>query len=254
MADTGLRRGVWFACSILLVLLAWEAVCRFFAVPSFILPPPSIVMQSLWEMKGPLLGHHLMATLQEVLIGLGLSVVLGPALALLMRSSRVIEQLLYPMLVISQTIPIIALSPVLVLWFGYELTGKIAVTMLFTFFPIVVSTYDGLGQTRQEMVDLFRTMGANRRQIFFKLRLPASLPTFFSGLKVAATYSVAGATIGEWLGASAGLGYYARRASGNFQAPALFASVLILSLLGMLMFTLVSLVERRFTQTKRKAR
>jgi putative hydroxymethylpyrimidine transport system permease protein len=129
------------------------------------------------------------------------------------------------------------------LWFGYDLTGKIAVTILFTFFPIVVSTYDGLKACDREMMNLLRTMGANKWQLFSKLQLPASLPHFFSGLKVAATYSVSGATIGEWLGASEGLGYFGRRASGNFQAPALFASVLLLSILGMLLFWLAGRLE-----------
>lgn len=240
------QRGVWFGFSIALFLIAWELACRLLAIPPFILPPPSAVAISLWELRESLLGLHLWATLKEVLIGLSISIVFGISLAFAMNASRIVERLVYPYIVISQTIPIIALSPVFILWFGYDLSGKIAVTILFTFFPIVVNTYDGLRSTDKDTLNLLKTMGATRGQIFTKLQLPSSLPHFFSGLKVAATYSVAGATIGEWLGASEGLGYFGRRASGNFQAPALFASVLLLTVLGMLLFWVVGRVEKHF--------
>ncbi|MED1724516.1 ABC transporter permease [Brevibacillus parabrevis] len=242
-----MSRGIWFGISIAIFFAAWEAVCRIFDVPPFILPPPSTVVVALWDLRESLLGVHLWATLKEVLLGLSVSIVFGVLLAFAMSMSKLIERLVYPYIVISQTIPIIALSPVFILWFGYDLSGKIAVTILFTFFPIVVNTYDGLRSTDQEMLQLIKTMGANRWQIFTKLQLPSCLPHFFSGLKVAATYSVAGATIGEWLGASEGLGYFGRRASGNFQAPALFASVLLLSVLGMLLFWLVGRIERQLS-------
>ncbi|USG68206.1 ABC transporter permease [Brevibacillus ruminantium] len=246
------RKGLMFLLSLLGLLLVWETACRILDVPAFILPPPSAVFQSLWNLREQLLGLHLWATLKEVLLGLSASVLFGISLALVMTLSKSAERLIYPYIVISQTIPIIALSPVFILWFGYDLTGKIAVTILFTFFPIVVSTFDGLRACDREMTNLLRTMGASRWQLFRKLQLPASLPHFFSGLKVAATYSVSGATIGEWLGASEGLGYFGRRASGNFQAPALFASVLLLSLLGMLLFWLAGRLELRFAPHKRK--
>lgn len=248
------QRGVWFGISIGLFLITWEVSCHLFSFPPYILPPPSAVLRSLWELRETFFGQHLWATLKEVLIGLSAAVLFGVLLALAMNMSRVVERLVYPYIVISQTIPIIALSPVFILWFGYDLSGKIAVTILFTFFPIVVNAYDGLRSTDREMINLLTTMGANRWQIFTKLQLPSSLPHFFSGLKVAATYSVAGATIGEWLGASEGLGYFGRRASGNFQAPALFASVLLLSVLGMLLFWLVGRIEHHFAPQTRTRR
>ncbi|MGD8191235.1 ABC transporter permease [Brevibacillus ginsengisoli] len=229
------------------MILLWEVVCRVGNVPPFILPKPSEVIVSLWELRSLLFGEHFLATLEEVLLGLVSSIALGVLLAVLMRLSPIWERIIYPHIVISQTIPMIALSPIFIMWFGYSLTGKIAIATLFTFFPIVVSTYDGLGSSPKEMVDLLRTMGATRAQIFWKLQVPACLPHFFSGVKVAATYSVAGATIGEWLGASEGLGYFGRRASGNFQASALFASILILSAMGILLFLLATGLERRWT-------
>jgi len=248
------HQGIWYAASLLLLVAGWETVCRVLAIPPFILPPPSKVAYALWEQRDLLFGLHLWATWREVWIGLGLSILFGVLLAVLMLMSRPVERLVYPYIVISQTIPIIALSPVFILWFGYDMSGKIAVTILFTFFPIVVSTYDGLRSADQEMIDLLRTMGASRWQIFSKLQLPASMPSFFSGLKVAATYSVAGATIGEWLGASEGLGYFGRRASGNFQAPALFASVVLLSALGLLLFWMAGAAERKWAPHTRMAR
>ncbi len=244
------RSALGFGVSLALLLVIWECGCRLLAVPSFILPPPSKVLVSLWELRDMLFGEHFLITGYETALGLAASVLFGVGLAVAMSFSRTVEQIVYPYIVISQTIPMIALSPIFILWFGYDLSGKIAVTILFTFFPIVVSTFDGLRSAEREMVDLMRTMGATRWQIFYKLQVPSSLPSFFSGLKVAATYSVAGATIGEWLGASAGLGYFGRRASGNFQAPALFASVLILSLMGILLFWFAGWLEKRFVRAR----
>ncbi|MGC5328835.1 ABC transporter permease [Brevibacillus sp. SYSU BS000544] len=239
--------------SVLILFALWEAVCWLGAFPAFILPSPSSVIVSLWELREFLFGNHLLVTLKEVLLGLLVSIIVGVMLAIVMRWNRPIEKIIYPYLVFSQTIPLVALSPVFIMWFGYSLSGKIAIATLFTFFPIVVSMYDGLGSAPKQMVDLLRTMGASRWQIFWKLQLPSSLPQFFSGLKVAATFSVTGATIGEWLGASEGLGYFGRRASGNFQAPALFASVLVLALLGILLFCLVSYIEHLFVKKRKMA-
>ncbi|MBO8162660.1 MAG: ABC transporter permease [Brevibacillus sp.] len=252
MGERGQTPVIWFFASMSIFLIGWELACRLLQIPPFILPPPSAVILSLWELRGLLFGQHLWATLREVALGLCVSILFGVGLALAMNFSRPVQRIVYPYIVISQTIPIIALSPIFILWFGYSLSGKIAITILFTFFPIVVGTYDGLRAADREMVDLMKTMGATRWQIFCKLQIPSALPSFFSGLKVAATYSVAGATIGEWLGASEGLGYFGRRASGNFQAPALFASVLLLSALGMLLFGLAHRAEQRFMQKSRR--
>ncbi|WP_232699367.1 ABC transporter permease [Brevibacillus daliensis] len=237
---------LWFILSLVLVLLLWELLCRLMNVPAFLLPPPSEIAKALWNLRTQLIGEHLPTTLQEAILGLAISIVLGSGLAIWMRISATVEKMIYPYLIMSQTIPVLALSPVFIMWFGYELPGKIAIVVLFTFFPILVGTYDGLKRTEQEMVELFQTMGANRRQIFTKLQLPSALPHFFSGVKVAATFSVSGATVGEWLGASEGLGYFGRRAAGNFQAPNLFATVVLLSLMGIIFFLIFRWLEKRF--------
>ena len=230
---------------LLLLVLAWEGLVRIFSVPVFILPPPTAIFAALgkhWEL---LLFVHLPVTLSEVFLGLFLSIVIGLGAAMLIHFSEIGARVLYPMVIASQTIPIVALSPILIMWFGYSIWGKVAVTVLISFFPIVVGGVDGLRATNQEWVQLMKTMGANARQIFFKVQVPQALPAFFSGLKVAATASVIGATIGEWLGASEGLGYFSRRASNNLQADLLFATVLILSLAGFVLFLCIQWIEKK---------
>lgn len=229
---------------LLLLAAAWEAATRFLEVPHYIVPRLSGVFLSMWETR-ELLAKHALYTLQEALLGLGLSVLFGVLMAVWIEGSGLARKVLYPLVIASQTIPIVALSPVMVMWFGYEIWSKVAVVILFTFFPITVNTVDGFRQTDAGTLELLRTMGASRRQIFTKLKIPSALPSFFSGLKVAATYSIGGATIGEWLGAESGLGMYTKRASSMLRAEAVFAGVLLLSVLGILMFLAARWLEGR---------
>ena len=179
-----------------------------------------------------------------------ISIVGGVALAVSMFFSKTVEKMLYPTVVISQMIPIVALSPIFVLWFGYSIWSKVAVTVLMSFFSIVVGTYDGLKSSDREYMELFRSMGATRFHIFKKLQIPMALPSFFSGVKLAIVYALVGATIGEWLGASEGLGYYSRRMSGNLNAEGVFAAITILTIMGILLFALTSWVEKRLLKWK----
>src|SRR5690606_9854372 len=185
-------------------------------------------------------------TLAVIAIGLGISLVLGITLAISMNISKTLEQAFYPILITSQTIPIIALAPIFVLWFGYSIWSKIVVTIIITFFPITVSTFDGFRSTNKELKELFQTLGASKRQLFFKLEVPSALPSFFSGLKVAVPMSVIGAAIGEWLGAQAGLGYFSRRMMTQFDGAGVFAPIVILSLIGILLFAIVVFLEKLF--------
>lgn len=189
-------------------------------------------------------------TMLEFFIGFIIAVVGGVTLAVCMFFSKTIEKMLYPAVLISQMIPIIALSPIFVLWFGYSIWSKVAVTVLISFFPIVVGTYDGLKSSDKDYIELLRSMGANRWHIFRKLHIPMALPSFLSALKLAIVYALVGATIGEWLGASEGLGYYSRRMSGNLNAEGVFAAITLLTLLGILLFTLVTLLEKRILRWK----
>ena len=198
----------------------------------------------------PLLFEHLSATMLEFLIGFVISIIGGVALAVSMFFSKTVEKMLYPTVIISQMIPIVALSPIFVLWFGYSIWSKVAVTVLMSFFSIVVGTYDGLKSSDKEYMELLRSMGATRFHIFMKLQIPMALPSFFSGLKLAIVYALVGATIGEWLGASEGLGYYSRRMSGNLNAEGVFAAITILTIIGVLLFALISWIEQRVLKWK----
>jgi putative hydroxymethylpyrimidine transport system permease protein len=239
-----------FLLVVILVISIWEWIVRKGFIPSFILPSPSSIWGSLVENRQLLFEVHLPATLEEVLIGFGLSVIGGVLLGIGMHFSRTLEKVLYPFLVISQTVPLIAISPIFIMWLGYSIWSKIAVTILTAFFPIVVSTYDGLKLGANEYRELLLTMGANRWDIFKKIQVPMALPAFFSGLKMAVVYCVVGATIGEWLGASEGLGYFSRRMSGNLQADAVFAAIFLLSLMGIVLFLLISLLEKQLMKNK----
>ncbi|OBZ14470.1 ABC transporter permease [Bacillus sp. FJAT-27264] len=233
-----------FLLLLLFILGLWEMLARTGFLPPFILPGPLSIGTALYENRKILFGLHLPATLQEVLIGYALSVTCGTLLGLGMHTWRPLEKALYPFIIISQTIPLIALSPVFIMWFGYTLWSKVAVVFLTAFFPVVVGTYDGLQQKSPAYEDLLRTMGANTRQILLKTRIPLALPSFFSGLKLSMVYCVIGATIGEWLGGSKGLGYFSRRMAGNLQSKEMFAAVVLLSAMGVGLFLIITMIEK----------
>jgi putative hydroxymethylpyrimidine transport system permease protein len=228
----------------ILFLFSWELAVRLLDLPTFILPPPSKIIAAFWSLKKLLFMTHLPLTLLEIILGLVISVIIAFILSLLMLKSPGLERSIYPFLVISQTIPVIVLFPIIIMWFGYGLPGKVVMTVLITFFPVVVNTYDGLKNVDYRYLELLKTMGATSRQIFWKVRIPAALPSFFTGLKIGASVSVIGAVIGEWLGGNYGLGVFSRRMQSNLQADAVFAAVLILAGLGFGLFKLVNLAEK----------
>jgi putative hydroxymethylpyrimidine transport system permease protein len=231
--------------ALLMALLAlWEAACRFLNVPRYILPAPSLIARALWTWRGPLLTEHLPTTLTEILLGLSISVVVGVTLAVAMHLLPPVSRALYPLIVASQAIPIIAISPVFLFWFGYSLAQKVAVVVLVSFFPVVVSTRDGLRAADPDLLEWLRAAGASRWRLLRLAEGPAALPSFFSGLKMAASVSVIGAVLGEWLGGEKGLGIFGRRAVTTLKAPELFASVVLLALLGVALFLLAALAER----------
>lgn len=228
---------------VLTLLFVWEWIARGIAM-SFILPSPIQVVVKVWELRESLFLVHFPATLLVIVTGLCISIFLGVGLAVWMRASHIVEKTFYPLMISSQTIPIIALAPIFVLWFGYSLWSKVAVTILITFFPIAVNTFDGLRSGSKEFKDLLLTMGATKKDLFLKLYVPSALPHFYSGLKVAVTFSVIGAAIGEWLGAQEGLGYFSRRMMTQFDGAGVFAPILLLSLIGICLFLGVVLLEK----------
>jgi putative hydroxymethylpyrimidine transport system permease protein len=228
---------------ILVILLVWEIGARIYN-KSFVLPSPTDIALKLWELKSVLFLVHLPATLLIMVIGLLISIVVGVGLAVWMYMSKSAEKIFYPIIIASQTIPTIALAPIFVVWFGYSIWSKVIVTFLITFFPLTVSTFDGLRSSNKNLKELLLTMGASKKDIFLKLDVPSALPSIFSGLKVAVTVSVVGAAIGEWLGAQAGLGYFSRRMMTQFDGAAVFAPIVLLSVVGIILFLLVIWLEK----------
>lgn len=226
------------------LLIIWQAGAMGMDA-AYILPSPTQVLVRLWELREPLFTAHLPATLLCTGIGLVISVVLGILLAILMDASPVAEKTLYPVIVASQTIPTTALAPLFVLWFGYTIWSKVLVTVLITFFPITITVFDGFRSAKTDMIDLLRSFGAGNREIFLKLKIPASLPYFFSAIKMAIPLSIIGAAIGEWLGADAGLGYFSRRMMTQLDGAGVFAPIALLSVVAMAAVALVSWLERK---------
>ena len=233
------------AAMLVFALLMFWQIAAMGMNAAYIMPSPAQVVQRLWDLRGPIFTAHLPATMSVVVIGLMISIVLGMALAILMDASPVAEKALYPLVIASQTIPTTALAPLFVLWFGYSIWSKVLVTVLMTFFPVTITVFDGFRSVRTEMKELMFCMGADERQMFMKLKLPAVLPFFFSALKMAVPLSVIGAAIGEWLGAQSGLGYFSRRMMTQLDGAGVFAPILLLSVAAMLLTAVVTFLERR---------
>ncbi len=229
--------------TIVLLLVAWEVLVEVLDVQHWLLPPPSVIAAEISDSFGFLM-KQARTTSIETLIGFVASVTLAVIIASGIVWSRTVERSLYPIIITSQTIPIITLAPLLIIWVGPDMRSKIIVIVLFTFFPIVISLVSGLRSVDQEMVDMFRTLGASPWQTFRKLMIPAALPNFFSGLKVAAVFSVIGAVIGEWFGSSTGLGWLMKIAGGQFQTAKIFGAIAVLSILAMLLFAAVVALEK----------
>uniref|UniRef100_UPI003A947E3D ABC transporter permease n=1 Tax=Agathobaculum sp. TaxID=2048138 RepID=UPI003A947E3D len=185
------------------LLIVWQCISMGMNA-AYILPSPTQVLVRLWELRKPLFTAHLPATMLCTGVGLAISIALGLLLAIVMDASPSAEKMLYPLIVASQTIPTTALAPLFVLWFGYTIWSKVLVTVLITFFPIAMTVFDGFRSAKTDMVDMLKTFGAGKKEIFLKLKIPAALPYFFSALKMAIPMSIIGAAIGEWLGAQAG--------------------------------------------------
>ncbi len=238
-----MRRYLSSASVVIILLILWEVIVRVFAVPKYILPAPTQVIKALYIDYNLLFGHS-MQTVFEALAGFMLAILAGLALAVLMGLIPSVKKTFYPLLVISQTIPIVAVAPILIIWFGYGMMPKIIVVALVCFFPITVSLVEGLASVDQDMVKLLLVMGAKPWQIFKIVQFPGSLPAFFAGLKISVTYSIMGAVIGEWLGASQGLGVYLTRSMHSFLIEKVFAAIVVIAVLSLLLFALVSFFSR----------
>jgi NitT/TauT family transport system permease protein len=225
-----------------LLLAAWGIAGSLSSVPAFILPSPLAILHRVARDPGTLVFHSLV-TLQEVVLGFLLAVLLGIPLGVLIVWSRLLERLFYPLLVALQAIPKVALAPILVIWFGFGPTSKITLAFVTALFPIVINTVVGMAQTPPEMIHLMRSLGASGLQIFTKVRLIAAAPQVFGGLKIGITLAMVGAVVGEFIAANKGLGYFLLIANNAFDAPLLFGIVILLSLLSIALFYAIELIE-----------
>ncbi len=224
-------------------LVAWQLAVLIFEVPSYLLPAPTRVFQKLvsaWS----LLASNSLYTLQEILLGFLLSVVVGVPLALAIVSSRICERALYPLLVGSQVVPKVAIAPLFVVWFGFGMPSKVLIAFLIAFFPVVIDAVVGLRSVEPEKLYVARSMGANAWQLFWKVRLPKALPSLFGGLKVSITLAVVGAIVGEFIAAERGIGRVLLIANGNMDTELLFAGILVLTAIGVALFLALDLLER----------
>tara|TARA_A100001391_G_scaffold205405_2_gene205829 strand:+ start:20401 stop:21204 length:804 start_codon:yes stop_codon:yes gene_type:complete len=246
----GISPSAW---SLMLIVLIWELAVRVGQVPEYMLPAPTVIFQEFIDY-----GHRLLpnagVTLFEVVFGFTLSVLISIPLAVVIVYSRPIERAIYPLIVSSQTVPMVAVAPLLLTWLGYGMTPKIVIVILQSFFPIVVNTVMGLNSASREMIYLAKSMGASNWQIFWKFRLPQALPNIFAGLKLATAMSVIGAIVAEFVGANAGLGYVILVAGASFNISRQFAAIILIVIIGIAFFAILEQIERLAMPWRRVAR
>jgi putative hydroxymethylpyrimidine transport system permease protein len=245
-----MRRWVAPAAILLALIGAWQLAARLdllahaLHIEPFLVPAPSDIAQSLWSDRG-LLADNGWVTLKEVLGGFAVSVAAGVLFAAVLHVSPTLRRATYPLLVASQTVPIVVVAPILVVWLGFGIGPKLAIIALICFFPITVNTLDGLGSVDPDLLKMMRTLDASRWQTLRRVEAPTALPYFFSGAKIAVAVAVIGAVFGEWAGSSSGLGHLIQEASAQLQTARTFAAVTVLSALAILLFALLSALERR---------
>ncbi len=235
----------WSRPLILLLLLfgLWDVTIRIFQIPPYQIPAPKAVVETLWVEWPNLLAEAWPTTVATV-EGFLLSAVFGISVAMLIASSRTIESYVYPLLVFSQSIPKIAIAPLFVVWFGFGMLPKVLSAFLLGFFPVVVSAVQGFKSVEPDMIDLVRAMEANRLQVFRMISFPHALPSIFAGLKVSITLAVVGAVVGEFVGSNSGIGYLLQRSIGTFELPTMFAALIVLSMIGVILFWILDVIER----------
>lgn len=222
------------AAFIFVLLVIWETVVRIFHIPLYVLPSPVQVVQTLWAEAGTLWGHALITTMEAV-VGIAIALALAILLGVTMDRFPVVRQGLYPVLVVTQTVPMIVLAPILIIYMGFGAAPKILTVVLMCFFPVAVSFSDGLSQVDEEYVHLVRSYGTGKWGAYRLVKIPAAIPALISGLKVAATYSISGAVVGEWIGSQRGLGYYLLRVKNGYMLDKVFACVLVIIFLSLCM-------------------
>ena len=243
LAAFACRYGSAFALVIILIVL-WQATVDIFSIPDYLIPAPTAIVSALgdWDILGP----ATWVTLREVIYGFAIALVAGVLIAIMLHISSLLRRAVYPLLIGSQTVPIMVIGPILVVMIGYNIFPKLIIVALICFFPIVVNTLDGLGSVSEDYVRMMLTLDASRLGIFRRVEFPASLPMMFTGIRIAVTYAAIGAVVGEWAGSTNGLGYVMLEAEPNLQIARIFAVVVILTAISVVLFVIVSVLQRVF--------
>lgn len=242
--DERIRRSLYPIVTTMIILVLWQAAIVVFSVPDFILPGPVIIIKEFFHNLN-LLSHHTLVTVYETITGLILAVVFSVMVSIIIVWSRPVEKTLLPLMVFFQTTPKIAIAPLFIVWFGFGYTPKVIISFWLAYFPIVIAMITGLRDIEPEMVDLTKSMSATTFQTFLKVRLPNSLPHFFSGLKLGGLVAMLGSITGEFVGSDAGLGYLITVANHNYDVKLLFSVLVVLVILGRLIYASTVWVERR---------
>lgn len=247
--STGIRIAPWI--TFILILVCWEAGVRIWAVPEWILPAPSQVLQTASNIL-PLLWSNAVVTVSEAGLGFTASIILALMLVFAFNMAPWLRQAFYPLMIVSQTIPLITLAVLFTIWFGWGLLPKVLVVVLVCFFPIAISLTRGIDSVDADLIDLFRSMGADRITMWKMVQFPLALPAFFAGLRISATYGIMAAVIGEWMGAQAGLGYFMTLQQKSFAVDQVLAAVVVICLASLLLVKAVDLAEYILVPWKRR--
>jgi NitT/TauT family transport system permease protein len=229
---------MFFICFV----VCWQLIVDIFAVPTFILPAPSAILQRIAESPSRMM-LHLLVTLQEVLAGFALALAGGVILAVLVSQSRFLSRTLYPLLVVTQTVPTVAIAPILVVWFGPGNTARLIVVFLIAFFPIFVNFTTGLIRVDEDLIDLVHGLNGSRWKTLSKIRFPSAMPHLFTGMRISITFAVIGAVVGEFVASSQGLGFLVFSGSTNMDTRLVFAAVVLLAVIGIALFQLVRALQ-----------
>ena len=235
---------LWSVSAVAVILVIWQAVCSFELVESFLLPSPVQVVKTLVTEFPALMGHA-SVTLAEAMIGLLIGILMGFAVAVLMDHYDALYKAFYPLIVLTQTVPTVAIAPLLVLWFGYGMLPKVILIVITTFFPIAVGLLNGFKSADRDAIDLMRAMGGSRIQIFRHIKLPGAISQFFAGLRISASYAVVGAVISEWLGGFNGLGVYMTIVKKAYAFDKMFAVIFIISIISLILMKCVDLIQKK---------
>lgn len=238
-----LRNNVGAALIFVGLIAVWEAVCRIARVPVWLLPSPEKIITALWSSKD-ILPLHILTTMWEVMAGFGVAVGIGIPLSILIVFSAFARKLIYPFLVVLQSVPKVALAPIMLLWIGYGTTSKVLIAAVTAFFPIIINTSAGMEAVPIELLELSRSLNSHPLMIFWRIRLPYAMPYVFSGMKVAMALSLIGAVVGEFVGADRGLGYLILTFSSTMNTALVFGAIVLLALLGIVLFYAVQFAER----------